>query len=339
MGEIHKIGDEYYVEFTARGLKYQQKAGRDVKKAEELLRQIEEKIAKGELQTIVREIDLDVFFAEFIKWAPAQYHPVTVRRLSLAIAHFEKFLNERLPDVKKLSQITPRVIEEYKNAHVQQRSAGQEFNPKIINLTLLLLREVLEHGIKTGYINDNPTLHIKLFEIPAARPLDLAPDMLDRILHHAPEAYRPVFRLMRHAGLRVNETVDLIWQQVDWNRRVLFIKYREIPLNAAALAILKEVYLNVIDHKARVFKDAEGRALEGGELEVRFNKAVAKAGLPGDLTIAHLRHGFACDLLQMRLSFLFVGKLMGVHDAAKLMIYASCIPAGREDMFKGAHGA
>jgi site-specific recombinase XerD len=310
-----------------------------VKKAEELLRQIEEKIAKGELLTIVREIALDVFFAEFIKWAQTQYHPSAVRRLSLAVAHFEKFLSERLPDVKKLSQITPRVIEDYKTAHVQQRSAGQELNPKIINLTLLLLREVLEHGIKTGYINDNPTLHIRLFEIPAARPLDLAPDVLDKILHHTPEVYRPVFRLMRHTGLRLSEAVDLIWRQVDWNRRVLFIKYREIPLNAAAMAVLKEVFVNVIDHKARVFRDAEGRALEGGELEVRFNKAVAKAGFPGDLTIAHLRHGFACDLLRMRLSFLFVGKLMGVHDAAKLMIYASCIPPSREDIFKGVHSA
>src|SRR5690242_10044769 len=109
MGSIHKIGNEYYVEFKARGLTCQQKAGADLTKAEELLRQIEEKIAKGELQTIVREIARDIFFAEFLEYAQAQYHPYTVRRLTLAIAHFEKFLDTDLPEIRKLSQITPRV--------------------------------------------------------------------------------------------------------------------------------------------------------------------------------------------------------------------------------------
>ena len=44
MGEIKKIGEEYYIEFYARGLKYQQQAGTDKRQAEELLRNIEEKI-------------------------------------------------------------------------------------------------------------------------------------------------------------------------------------------------------------------------------------------------------------------------------------------------------
>src|SRR5512142_2131776 len=112
MGRVHKIGDEYYVEFTARGLLYQQKAGSDPQKAEDLLRQIEEKIARGELQTLVREIELDVFFAEYLKFAQGQFHPHTVARLQTTIAHFEKFLAGKFPQVKKLSQVTPRVIEE-----------------------------------------------------------------------------------------------------------------------------------------------------------------------------------------------------------------------------------
>jgi site-specific recombinase XerD len=337
MGNIHKIGDEYYVEFMARGLKYQQKAGKDLKKAEELLHQIEEKIAKGELQTIVREIALDVFFAEFIKYAQSQYHTHTVRRLSLAIAHFEKFVKSKVPEVRKLSQVTPRVMEDYKTAHIQQRSAGG-LNPKIVNLTLLLLREILEYGIKTGYINDNPTLHIKLLDVPP-RSLIIAEDALLKILENSKEPHRSIFIFLRHTGLRLSELENFNWQQVDFNRNVIFIKYREIPLSASALAVLKTAFNNVIDYKAPVFIDSEGRAPQAAEIEIRFNKAVAKSGLLSAVTAAYLRHTFACELLRTKLSFLAIGKILGIHDAAKLMIYASCIPTSREDIFTGIYGA
>jgi integrase len=333
MGQIHKIGDEYYVEFMARGLKYQQKAGQDLAQAEELLRQIEEKIAKGELLTISREIDLTAFFAEFITYAQAQFHPHTVRRLSSTIRHFENFLKDHLPAVQKLSQVTPRVIEDYK-------TFGQKRDPlnlKIVNLTLLLLREALEYGIKTGYINDNPTLHIRLMETKGGSPV-LSSDDLKKILDHATEVYRPVFVFLHNTGLRPHELEYLTWERVDFNRNVVFIKYREVPLNAAALAVLKDAFVNVIDHKAPVFHDPDGAALSAGEIAVRFAKACLKAGLP-PLSIAVLRHNFACALFKMRLSLPTVGKILGIHDAAKLMIYSPCIPVSREDIRAGLYGA
>jgi hypothetical protein len=52
------------------------------------------------------------------------------------------------------------VIESYKT------SLTRSTNPKIVNLTILLLREVLEYGIRIGFINDNPSLHISLLKLP-----------------------------------------------------------------------------------------------------------------------------------------------------------------------------
>ena len=34
-------------------------------------------------------------------------------------------------------------------------------------MTLLLLREIMEHGIRTGFINDNPTVHVHLLPMQA----------------------------------------------------------------------------------------------------------------------------------------------------------------------------
>ena len=44
MGTVRKIGNEYYIEFYARGLLYQQKAGQQKEVAEQMLKEVEEKM-------------------------------------------------------------------------------------------------------------------------------------------------------------------------------------------------------------------------------------------------------------------------------------------------------
>ena len=52
MGSIQKVGDDYFIEFYARGLKYQQKIGSDKQAAQKALDTIESQIAKGVDQTV-----------------------------------------------------------------------------------------------------------------------------------------------------------------------------------------------------------------------------------------------------------------------------------------------
>ncbi len=163
MGQVRKIGNTYYVEFYARGLLYSQIAGPDRAVAQKLLEDIEAKIAGGESLTIVRDIDLPVFLEQFLNDAARQYPPKTLKRLRLTASHFSAFSQKSHPQLTKLSQVTPAVIESYKACLAQ----GRDVNPKKVNLTLLLLREILEYGIKTGFINDNPTVHVHLLPMPA----------------------------------------------------------------------------------------------------------------------------------------------------------------------------
>ncbi len=162
MGSIHKIGDEYYIEFFARGLKYQQKAGSDRKQAEKLLADVEEKIGRGEMGTMVRDVDVDIFVNDFLGQARGQYAPKTAGRFESTLARFQKFLKTKFPQLEKLSQLTPNVFEQYKR-HLQKEA---QLSVKTVNLALILLREFCEYGRKTGYLNDNPLLHIKF--VPGA---------------------------------------------------------------------------------------------------------------------------------------------------------------------------
>jgi len=161
LGQIRKINDVYYIEFYARGLLYSQPAGQTQEQAEVLLAQVEAKIAGGEALTITRHIELVDFFGRFLIEARNQSHSVkTLQRFSSTITHFNSFLQAEFPQVHQLAQLTPSVFESYKAYLAKTRKS------KIVNLTILLLREILEYGIKLGFINDNPTLHLRLLPWP-----------------------------------------------------------------------------------------------------------------------------------------------------------------------------
>ncbi len=160
MGNIKKIGDTYYIEFYARGLLYSQVAGSDEKEALKLLEATEKKIASGEMLTVVREISYVAFFEQFLVHIQDQYSDITQGRFAQLILHFSEFLSVAYPSIKYISQITPKVVESYKDAWVKKT------RPHKINFSILLLREIMEHGIKLGFINDNPTIHVALLSLP-----------------------------------------------------------------------------------------------------------------------------------------------------------------------------
>jgi hypothetical protein len=160
MGEIRKVGDIYYIEFYARGLLYSKVAGPDPVYAQKLLEETEAQIEGGEALTVVREIDLTVFFQRFLMDVQKEHSLITIQRFTRAADHFTNFLDLHHPSIHRLSQITPSIIEAYKRFLVSSVS------PRMANFTILLLREFLEYGIKLGFINDNPTLHIRLVPWP-----------------------------------------------------------------------------------------------------------------------------------------------------------------------------
>ena len=162
MGQVRKIGDEYYIEFYARGLLYQQKAGKDENCARQMLVEVEGKIIQGEMGTITRDVDIDVFLKTFLDYAKSEYSKKTFNRYQSLAKHFVQFLKQENLKLFKLSEVTPRVIESYRIFLIQT-----PLKPGLINFTLHLLRDTLDYSIKLGYLNDNPTLHVRFIPVVA----------------------------------------------------------------------------------------------------------------------------------------------------------------------------
>ncbi len=226
MGDIKKIGDEYVIEFFARGLNYRQKAGKDRAQAESLLKDIEGKIARGEAAMMVRDVDYDIFFHDFLSEASRVHPSQSVVRFKQLVGGFQDYLKSECSELKKLSEITPRVIELYKHFLVKQKpSATRSVNPHAINFSLILLKIVLEYAIKWGYLNDNPTTHISL---------------LDRSKF---VQKRPVVSLRRPHELptsRLRFALTLVEKNVPLTRMGELLGYRDILRTFCLWSALKE---------------------------------------------------------------------------------------------------
>ena len=204
MGSVKKIGNDYFIEFNARGLLYQQKAGSDFRKAQLLLEEIEAKIAQGEMATIVRDVDADIFKATFLENFSKVHTIKTCQRYQLLVKHFYGFLAESYPHLKKLSQITPSVVQSY-----QEYLRGLKVKPGLINFSMYLLRDVLEYAIKLGYLNDNPTLHIRWFKTKKKKPMCLSHDLGEALLKACPEDIKETVRKVLSLDIPAQDIPDI----------------------------------------------------------------------------------------------------------------------------------
>jgi len=318
MGEIKKIEDEYYVEFVARGLTYQQRGGKSKKEAQKLLKDIEAKIAQGELGTLDHDVDVDIFLKTFLEYAKKEHSAQTYLRFIQCIKYFEEFLNKETDSVVKLSDLTPRIIEQFicflkDHADFKERDS----NTTAINLQIYLMREILQHGITLGNINDNPTLHVVFLKgRQGKRPETLNEEELKSLTQGARDNLKRIMRLIYHTGLRLEELVVLEPKDINFEKRCIMVvsfkgnkqleSLREIPIDAQAEKILKDGVLKFGEHE-----DGLKRALDEF-LNERGEK----------LTFNCFRHSFARRHLEKGISLIRLQKLMGVEDIAQMMIYA-----------------
>ena len=238
MGKVKKIGDEYFIEFYARGLLYQQKGGKDFKKAQALLKEIEDKIQQGEMGTIVRDVDVDVFFETFKDHNRDKYPLKTFQRYLSTIGHFYQWLGLNLRTIRKLSQITPSVIEQYRSALIKEQKNGK-IKPKKINLTLLILKDVFRYGITLGYINDNPCFHAKWVEVKHQyHSFYLKPAQQDKIIDASSGTVRQILPALFACGLTEQEVVSLSLNQIDRKNNLLKLPSRQLPIRPDHMDIL-----------------------------------------------------------------------------------------------------
>ena len=168
--------------------------------------------------------------------------------------------------------------------------------------------------------------HVRFFvEIPRPKkPLQL-PKVLGeaelRRLFAAPKnlKHKAILFIAYSAGLRVSEVVNLRLQDIDRERKQLFIhcskgkKDRYVRLSPMVLDVLEQYYkMSEVKPKNYLFESTEtGKPYSTRSAQQIFSDARKKAGILKTLSFHNLRHSFATHLLEKGVDVLFIKEILG----------------------------
>ena len=129
------------------------------------------------------------------------------------------------------------------------------------------------------------------------------------------------------AGLRVGEVVKLKPEDIDSDRRLIYIrgskgrKDRYALLSDIALRILREYYKEYKPSKWLFEGARKGRHISTRTVQAIFRQACEKAGIKKEVSVHSLRHSFATHLLENGVDLRYIQKILGHKSSKTTEIY------------------
>jgi integrase/recombinase XerD len=175
--------------------------------------------------------------------------------------------------------------------------------PNSVNRSLISLKRYCSWAMDEGLLARDPAKVVKLIpaEEPAPRHLDHKEEerLVTAVTHHGSLRDRTIITLLLHTGLRAHEICSLRQDQIYLGKRTGTIevtgkrnKYREVPINSTARAVLEEYLATRSPNTIYLFSVAtRGIPLSERTLGRIIAKYAALAHIP-DLSPHDLRHRF-----------------------------------------------
>jgi integrase/recombinase XerD len=181
---------------------------------------------------------------------------------------------------------------------------------------LATLSSLFSFAERSGWIIQNPILHLDKKAIPEAQPRTrfLSRDEYRRLLAASSPHLRPLIEMAVETGMRLEELLSLKWEQVDLERREVRLvrtksnRPRVVPLSDKAVAVL---VAGTSDHRASTYvfiNAATGDRYRS--IKRAFRTACRRAGLQ-DMRFHDLRHTFASWAVQSGVDLYPLSKIMG----------------------------
>ncbi|MFH1692095.1 MAG: tyrosine-type recombinase/integrase [Candidatus Omnitrophota bacterium] len=321
----HRNGN-YFIDYRVNGRRFRKKVGRSKRIAELALKDIEVKVAKGELGFEVKDSDLEKLFVEFLQYSQTNHAPSSQKRYRAILDNFKSFL-KNYPYLTKISHLMPKLFEDYKAFRKENEAAN-----KTVNIELQTLGTMLNLAIKWGYATSNPVKGIgRLKEDNHKKPRFLSKEECKQLLEGCGDNLYPIFYTFLNTGMRKSELEHLEWSDIDFERRKIKIQVkdnwkpktieREIPINDGLLEVLKQHRASSRNGCSFVFHK-KSKPIEPNSLRKKLMTITKNCGF-ADVTKLHsLRHTFASHLVMNGVDLPTVKKLMGHSDIQTTMIYS-----------------
>jgi integrase len=212
---------------------------------------------------------------------------------------------------KRLRDITLIEVEKFR------RSRLLDYKPVTVKSNITVLSTVLNFAVDNDYLASNPCRRIKWRrgEVVSARGRVASAEEIEALMPELEEdrETRAAVILALNAGLRRMGILSLTKSDPDFGARTLRYtakggKRKIVPVNAAALEVLRELVGRSTYPDGRLFGDVYGYSLsfEKGA----FKQACKRAGIKG-LNFHDLRKSFATNLVRAGVHPLVIKELLG----------------------------
>ncbi|NQU88749.1 MAG: tyrosine-type recombinase/integrase [Mariniphaga sp.] len=133
--------------------------------------------------------------------------------------------------------------------------------------------------------------------------------------------HKTIVATIYSAGLRRNELINLRKQDIDFDKKIIFIrgakgKKDRISILSEATATVMKVYLKKYNPNYWMFEGPERKQYSATSIGKILNNAVKKAGIEKKVTPHMLRHSFATHLLEQGVDIRYIQTLLG-HESSK----------------------
>ncbi|HHT9126695.1 MAG TPA: tyrosine-type recombinase/integrase [Candidatus Brocadiia bacterium] len=316
---IYLKGKNWYIDYYVKGRRKRKKVSPSKKLAEQVLKDVHVKIAKGEYLGIYEEkkILFDEYAQQYLDYCKANKAASTYERCAR--------LNVRqLTSAFKgcyLFDITSHMIEKYKAMRLQAVA------PATVNRELACIKHMYTKAIEWGYVKLNPGKGVKVLKEPPGRLRYLKPDEVEALLKECPGYIRPIVLTALNTGMRKSEILHLRWAEVDLENRKITVtntknnEVRVIPINQTLLRELSALPQN--PKSGYVFTNGHGRPFV--DIKKGFASALKRAGIE-DFRLHDLRHTFGSHLVMQGVDLRTVQQVMGHKEIKMTMRYSHLSP-------------
>ncbi|MEE9449657.1 MAG: tyrosine-type recombinase/integrase, partial [Ignavibacteriaceae bacterium] len=260
--------------------------------------------------------------------------------------YLEYVANNRSPKYIKSIKLSFRQLLRYSkdipledlDARLLDQFVSKKFStsPAAALLYFRTLKAALSKAVVWGYIDENPLKKIKPPRLKKSLPVFISKSELELILDKTKTVMlKDLFTTAFYSGMRLGEIVNLVWECVDFKRKVIIVKNingfttknkkeRIIPMNSVVESLMMDRFCktNNVDNNNYIFNRVMGIKLNEDYVSKKFKVAVRDCGLNDNIHFHTLRHSFASRLIQKGVSVFVVKELLGHEDIKTTQIYS-----------------
>jgi integrase len=325
---VYKKGDNYFIDYYVLGRRKREKIGPSKKLADITLRKRQVEAAEGKHLDVKREskTTFDKLAEDFLRLHSK------INKKPLVFKRDEGLIKNLSVDFsgKKLSEITPKMIERYKERRKDEAAPGT------VNRELACLKCMFSKAIEWKEAGENPVKKVKLFKENNHRIRYLEFEEMKSLLDSCDKYFRPVVITALNSGMRRGEIIGLEWENVDLKRGIIYLLdtkngvQREVIMNEVLRRTITELYRR---RKSQyVFTKKDGSHYK--DVQKFFVAALKKSGIM-NFRFHDLRHTFASHLVMMGVDLKTVQELMGHKKIEMTLRYSHLSPEHKKSAIEG----